>query len=88
MAHHPAICFQLKERGFIRELYFADLVLVDLDKPWEVKKDNILYKCGWSPFEGQVFKSKITHTIVSGHLAYEEGTFDESIKGKRLLFER
>ncbi len=88
MSHAPAICFQVRERGFIREGYFADLVLVDLDKPWKVDKSNILAKCGWSPFEGHEFKSGITHTFVSGHLAYENGKFDESIKGQRLQFDR
>lgn len=88
MCHAPAICFQLKERGFIREGYHADLVLIDLDKPWEVNKKNILYKCGWSAFEGFSFHSAISHTIVSGHLAYSEGKFDESKKGERLLFNR
>lgn len=88
MAHDPAILFRIKDRGFIREGYFADLVLVDLDNPWTVSKDNILSKCGWSPFEGYNFKSRITHTIVSGHLAFNNGVFDESTKGKRLLFER
>ncbi len=78
MCHNPAICFQVKNRGFIREGYFADLVLVDLDNPWEVAKDNILYKCGWSPFEGETFNAQITHTFVNGHIAYEYGSFDET----------
>lgn len=88
MCHAPAICFQLRNRGFIREGYAADLVLVDLNKPWQVEKKNILYKCGWSPFEGTTFKSKVTHTWVNGHLVYKEGEFDESKKGARLLFDR
>ncbi|MGC6470588.1 MAG: dihydroorotase [Flavobacteriales bacterium] len=88
MCHAPAICFQLSNRGFIREGYAADLVLVDLNKPWQVEKKNILYKCGWSPFEGTTFKSKVTHTWVNGHLVYKEGEFDESKKGARLLFDR
>ena len=88
MAHNPAILFEIEQRGYIREGYFADLVLVDLAESWQVSKQNILAKCGWSPFEGQVFQSKVTHTIVSGHLAYEEGKFDESKKGKRLTFDR
>lgn len=87
MAHDPAVLFRIKNRGFIREGYFADLVLVDLDNPWTVNKDNILSKCGWSPFEGYSFKSQIIHTIVSGHLAFNNGVFDESRKGERLLFE-
>ncbi len=88
MSHDPAICFQIKERGFIREGYWADLVLVDLDDQWRVTQSNILYKCGWSPFEGTNFKSKVTHTIVSGNLVYNQGTFDESTRGQRLLFDR
>ncbi|MBX9852189.1 MAG: dihydroorotase [Cytophagaceae bacterium] len=88
MAHAPAICFQVKKRGFIREGYWADFAIVDLNDSWEVSKSNILYKCGWSALEGKRFSSKITHTIVSGHLAYAEGKFDESKKGERLLFNR
>lgn len=88
MSHNPAILFQIKERGFIREGYFADLVLADLAKPWTVSKDNVLAKCGWSPFEGQRFQSTITHTFVSGHLAYEKGMFSHEHMGKRLLFDR
>ena len=88
MCHAPAICFQVENRGFIREGYAADLVLVEIDNPWEVKKDNILYKCAWSPFEGNTFKSRVTHTWVNGHLAYQNGSFDESQKGHRLTFDR
>ena len=88
MCHNPAICFKVEERGYIREGYFADLVLVDLNNPWEVNKENILYKCGWSPFEGEIFSSKITHTLVNGHIAYEYGKFDESKNGMRLTFDR
>ena len=88
MCHNPAICFQIEKRGFVKEGYFADLVLVDLEKPWEVTKENILYKCAWSPFEGETFNSTITHTFVNGHIAYEYGSFDESKKGKRLKFNR
>ncbi len=88
MCHTPADIFQIKERGYIREGYWADLVLVDLDSPWTVNKNNTLYKCKWSPFENQTFKSKVTHTIVNGNLVYNNGIFDESVKGKRLLFER
>lgn len=88
MCHNPAICFQVENRGFIREGYFADLVLVDLNKPWTVKKDNILYKCGWSPFEGETFNAQITHTFINGHIAYEYGNFDESKRGMRLTFDR
>jgi dihydroorotase len=88
MCHNVAILFEIEDRGYIREGYFADLVLVDLNSPWTVKKENILSKCGWSPFEGHTFQSSVTHTIVSGHLAYEEGTFHEEKKGERLSFLR
>lgn len=88
MAHNVAVCFQMKDRGFIREGYKADLVLVDLNKNYTVDRSNVLSKCGWSPFEGQKFNSVVTHTFVSGHLVYENGVFDESIKGERLLFNR
>jgi dihydroorotase len=88
MCHAPAILFQISQRGFIEEGYWADLVLLDPDAEWTVDKSNILYKCGWSPLEGQTFKGKIRSTIVSGHLAYHEETFDESVKGQRLLFDR
>ena len=88
MCHAPAICFKVENRGFIREGYAADLVLVEIDNPWEVNKDNILYKCAWSPFEGNTFKSRVTHTWVNGHLAYQNGSFDESQKGHRLTFNR
>ena len=88
MCHNPAKLFRVENRGFIREGYFADLVLVDLDRKWEVNRDNVLYKCGWSPMEGVNFQSQIIKTFVNGHLAYNEGMFDESKKGKRLLFNR
>ena len=88
MCHNPAICFKVENRGFIREGYFADLVLVNLDKPWGVNKNNILYKCGWSPFEGETFNAQITHTFVNGHIAYEYGDFDETQRGMRLTFDR
>lgn len=88
MSHNPAILFQISKRGFIREGYFADLVLVNPNKPWSVKKENIVSKCGWSPFEGNTFQSSITHTFVSGHLAYEDGKFNEEVMGQRLTFER
>jgi dihydroorotase len=87
-AHNVATIFGVRERGFIREGYYADLALVDLQSPWTVSKDNILSMCGWSPFEGHRFQSKVTHTLVNGHLVYENGLFDESQKGKRLEFER
>lgn len=86
MCHNPAKLFKVNKRGFIKEGYYADLVLVDLHKSWTVNKDNILYKCGWSPFEEQKFSSTITHTFVNGNLMYDEGHFNEEIKGERLEF--
>jgi dihydroorotase len=88
MCHAPAQCFEIKERGYIREGYYADLVLVNLDKPWVVNKGNILSKCQWSPFDGHQFASSVEQVFVSGHLAYAKGAFDESKKGERLLFDR
>ncbi len=88
MCHNPAILFNVEGRGFIREGYHADLVLLEPNRPWKVSKDNILYQCGWSPLEGTVMKSKVTHTFVNGHLAYKDGQFDESQLGKRLMFNR
>lgn len=88
MCHNPAILFGVKERGFIREGYHADLVLVDAHRPWNVNSENILYKCGWSPFEGQQFKSRVTHTFVNGHLAYKQGQIDDANLGQRMVFER
>ncbi len=88
MCHNPAKLFQLKKRGFLREGYFADLVAADLNNPWKVAKENIVYKCGWSPFEGETFRSKITHTFVNGHLAYEQGSFSELKNAQRLTFDR
>lgn len=87
-SHNVAILFEIENRGFLREGYFADMVLVDLDDSWEVNRGNVLSKCGWSPFEGQKFRSKVTHTIVSGHLAYENGVFNEEKRGERLKFSR
>ena len=86
MCHAPAQLFQIEKRGFIREGYYADLVLVDLEQSYIVDKSNLLYKCQWSPFEGTTFKGVVTHTIVSGHLAYENGVFHEETKGKRMEF--
>jgi len=88
MAHSPAICFQIDKRGFIREGYWADLVLVDLNKPYVVSRKNILAKCGWSPFEGEVFGSTVISTIISGNLVYEDGMIKDGIFGKRLAFNR
>lgn len=87
MCHNPAILFRIKERGFVREGYFADLVLVE-DKLWKVSKDNILYKCGWSPLENTEFHSKVTHTFVNGHLAYEKGKISPEIRSQRIIFDR
>tara|TARA_B110000971_G_C20025196_1_gene508435 strand:+ start:1708 stop:3045 length:1338 start_codon:yes stop_codon:yes gene_type:complete len=88
MSHNPAKLFQIEKRGFIREGYFADLVLIDTNKSQTVSKDNILYKCGWSPFEGTTFSSTITHTFVNGNLLYNKGVFNDKIKGKRITFNR
>ncbi|OQX79832.1 MAG: dihydroorotase [Bacteroidetes bacterium 4484_276] len=88
MCHAPADCFSVDRRGYIREGYSADLVLVDLQSPWTVETSNVLYKCGWSPFEGQKFNSKVTHTFVNGNLVYSNGIFDETEKGHRLTFYR
>lgn len=88
MSHNVADMFAIDRRGYIREGYYADLVLVDIDKTTKVSKENIWYKCGWSPFEGHTFKSTITHTFVNGHLAYNNGTIDESQLGKRMEFLR
>jgi len=88
MCHNPAILFQVEKRGYIKEGYFADLVLVDLNNPWTVTKDNILYKCGWSPFEGTTFKSRITHTFLNGNLVYQNSKFTNSKSAKRLTFNR
>lgn len=87
MAHNPAIIFKIEKRGFIREGYKADLVLVDFNEKWVVSKENLLYKCGWSPLEGMELSSKVTHTFVNGHLAYENGLISQEKKGERLLFE-
>ncbi len=87
-AHNPAILFQIKDRGYIREGYKADLVLVDLVAPWSVNKDNIFYKCGWSPFEGTAFKSRITHTFVNGVLTYHNFKFPNRSTPERLTFNR
>jgi dihydroorotase len=88
MSHNPAILFQINKRGFVREGYFADIVLVDLNKTWTIGPENILAKCGWSPFEGSTMSSQVTHTFVSGHLAYADGKLNEERMGVRLLFDR
>lgn len=88
MCHNPAILFNIKERGFIREGYKADLCLIDPDDPWTVSKDNILYKCGWSPFEGTTFKSKVVTTIINGTIVFDNGVINEDYRGQRLVFNR
>ena len=88
MCHNPAIAFNIKERGFIREGYKADLCLVDPDNAWTITRDNILYKCGWSPFEGTTFKSKVVMTFVNGTIVYNNGIINDDYRGQRLLFDR
>jgi len=88
MAHNPAKIFKIEKRGFIREGYYADLAIVNPGLPWNVKKENILYKCGWSPFEGVNFKSRITHTFVNGKLVYNNFKVKDLRCGERLLFDR
>jgi dihydroorotase len=88
MSHNPAKLFQIEKRGFIKEGYFADLVLIDTNQPQTVSKETLLYKCGWSPFEGTTFSSTITHTFVNGNLMYHNGVFNDEIKGKRITFNR
>ncbi len=88
MSHLPAEIFNVQKRGYVREGYIADLVLVDSNTKWVVNKDNILYKCGWSPFEGYTFSSRVSHTIVNGRLIYDNGKFDEALKGMPLEFNR
>ncbi len=87
-SHNVAILYKIEKRGFIKEGYYADLVLIDLKKEQTVKKENILYKCGWSPFEGTTFSSSILTTFVNGNIIYNQGKFNHTIKGKRLLFNR
>ena len=86
--HAPAICFEIEKRGYIREGYFADAVLVNLNEKYTVTKENILYKCGWSPFEGHTFPALIHKTIVNGHVVYDQGVINEQSKGMRLRFDR
>ncbi|MDG1477922.1 MAG: amidohydrolase family protein, partial [Vicingaceae bacterium] len=87
MSHAVADCFRIEERGYIKEGFFADLVVVDLDNPWTVEKENLLYKCGWSPMEGHTFKSKVLQTFVNGHLVFNMGEIDEDYRGKRMTFD-
>ncbi|CCG54533.1 Dihydroorotase [Flavobacterium indicum GPTSA100-9 = DSM 17447] len=88
MCHNPAKIFKIEKRGFIKEGYFADLVIVNSHLPWNVKKENILYKCGWSPLEGLNLKSRVTHTFVNGKLVYQNGKVKDVLAGKRLTFDR
>jgi dihydroorotase len=88
MCHNPAILFNIRKRGFIREGYQADLCLVDPDSPWTVSRENILYKCGWSPFEGTTFRSKVAKTIINGTIVYDDGIINEDYRGQRLMFNR
>jgi len=88
MCHNPAILFNIKNRGFIREGYKADLCLVNPDDQWTVAKENILYKCGWSPFEGTTFRSKVVKTIINGTIVYDDGVINEDYRGQKLVFER
>jgi dihydroorotase len=88
MCHNPAILFQIEKRGYIKQGYFADLVLVNPNNPWTVNKKNILYKCGWSPFEGTTFKSRISHTILNGEIVYENEKFTNANAAMRLTFNR
>jgi len=87
-SHAVSDCFQIDKRGYIKEGFWADLVVVDLDNPWTVAKENILYKCGWSPFTGTTFKSKVLQTYVNGNLVFNCGEFDEELHGMRLTFDR
>jgi dihydroorotase len=88
MCHNPATLFRIKKRGFIREGYYADLCIVDPDRPWTVSKDNILYKCGWSPLEGTTFRSKVRKTLVNGTIVFNDGIIEEDYRGQRLQFDR
>tara|TARA_B100001996_G_scaffold150010_1_gene114138 strand:+ start:2362 stop:3705 length:1344 start_codon:yes stop_codon:yes gene_type:complete len=88
MCHNPAILYDIEERGYIREGYYADLVIFNLNNPWTVNKGNIMYKCGWSPFEGTTFKSRISHTIVNGNIVYFNDKIIDKHMGKKLTFKR
>ena len=87
MCHAPALCFNIQKRGFLREGYYADLAIVDIDEQWQVDRSNIFYKCNWSPFEGHIFTGSVQQTFINGHLAYDNLSFNESKKGMRLLFD-
>lgn len=88
MCHAPAQCFNISRRGYVREGYHADLVLVDMNKTTRVSKENILYKCGWSPFEGHNFPASVRYTIVNGNVVFENGIINDSVMGQRILFDR
>ncbi len=88
LCHAPAICLQVEKRGFIRKGYWADLVLVDMNKPWTVSKENILYKCGWSPFDGYTFSAQVSATLVNGNVVYKNGSIINGATGNQLLFFR
>ncbi len=88
MCHAPATIFNIDRRGFLREGYFADMAIIDMNSPWTVGKENILYKCGWSPMEGVTFSTRLTHTIVNGNVVFENGLIDQQTKGKQLTFNR
>ncbi len=88
MCHNPAKLFQIKNRGYVKEGFYADLAIVNLNDSWKVTKENIAYKCGWSPFEEHTFRSKVSHTFVNGHLAYENGKYSTQRNAKRLTFNR
>ncbi|MCL4109522.1 UNVERIFIED_CONTAM: hypothetical protein GTU68_038917 [Idotea baltica] len=88
MSHAPAICFEIQERGFIREGYFADLALVNMNDEWTVSKDNVRFKCGWSPLEGKIFRNKVVSTFVNGFEVYSNGQINEQQKGSRITFNR
>jgi dihydroorotase len=88
MCHNPAILFNIKERGFVRKGYKADLVLVNPNDKWTISKNNILYKCGWSPVEDEVVKSKVVTTIVNGTIVYDNGVINNDYRGQQLLFDR
>jgi dihydroorotase len=87
MCHNPATIFNVADRGYIREGYYADMVLVDLNDPWTVTKENLLYKCGWSPFEGRTFKSKVVTTFVNGNVVYDKGVFHQH-QAQQITFNR
>ena len=88
MCHAPAVCFQIDRRGFIREGYHADLVMVDPASPWTVSRKNVMYKCGWSPMEGTTFHSAVDMTIVNGKIVFGSGKINNSVRGLRVLFDR